>query len=276
MTRKAGIGRVLYERTTDRPLLRRAVFFSNAAFYSARGLVFDPTHDGPRFLIFGEGRSGSTLLTQLLDQHPKIACDGELFGFDYATPMLFIRGRAVCYCRKVGCWGFKAKAHQVEQQFGDGSIVWYLNKMHQERWRIIHLVRRNSLARALSVCVARNSLLWNAKTTASAPNEKYHLDPAEIINHARAHDNLIQAHERYLEDIPHMTVEYERDLLDNTRHQLTSDQIFQFLGLANYPIKCETQHLAARGMASYVKNSDDVITAIRESPYSHLLEDIPI
>ncbi len=32
-----------------------------------------------KFIIFGQGRSGSTLLMELLDSHPEIKCDSELF-----------------------------------------------------------------------------------------------------------------------------------------------------------------------------------------------------
>lgn len=33
-----------------------------------------------RFVIFGEGRTGSDLLANLLNSHPRIVCDLELLG----------------------------------------------------------------------------------------------------------------------------------------------------------------------------------------------------
>ncbi len=44
-----------------------------------------------KFIIFGQGRSGSTLLKQLLDSHPEITCEGELLNVEdkYVTnPLL--------------------------------------------------------------------------------------------------------------------------------------------------------------------------------------------
>lgn len=40
-----------------------------------RRLIYPKT----KFVIFGQGRTGSTLLTSLLSSHPEITCEGECY-----------------------------------------------------------------------------------------------------------------------------------------------------------------------------------------------------
>ncbi len=37
-----------------------------------------------KFVIYGQSRSGSTLLVELINTHPDVQCDGELFNEDAA------------------------------------------------------------------------------------------------------------------------------------------------------------------------------------------------
>ena len=61
--------------------------------------------DRRRFLIFAQGRAGGTLLGTLLDDHPQIACEGEVLYRPVALPRVWChagraRHRGVVYgCR---------------------------------------------------------------------------------------------------------------------------------------------------------------------------------
>src|SRR4030095_16137361 len=83
-------------------------------------LYFDPRIDYPqkKFVIYTRGRTGSTVLTDLINSHPDIFCDAEIFNFIYCnTKVLFPRAyikscskRASIYKKKV--YGFKVKIAQ--------------------------------------------------------------------------------------------------------------------------------------------------------------------
>ena len=47
-----------------------------------------------RFVIFAQGRTGSTLLTSTLDTHPQIACRDEILGLPRAMPRRFVETAA--------------------------------------------------------------------------------------------------------------------------------------------------------------------------------------
>ena len=47
-----------------------------------------------RFVMFAQGRTGSTLLTSTLDTHPQIACRDEILGLPRAMPRRFVETAA--------------------------------------------------------------------------------------------------------------------------------------------------------------------------------------
>ena len=74
----------------------------------------------PRFVVHSLGRSGSTLLTDLLAAHPQIECDGEILSHPVliTTPERLVRDRARLFPSK--CYGFKMRPrHYDDQHFND-------------------------------------------------------------------------------------------------------------------------------------------------------------
>ena len=47
-----------------------------------------------RFVIFAQGRTGSTLLTSSLDSHPEIRCADEILGRPRGDPKAYVENRA--------------------------------------------------------------------------------------------------------------------------------------------------------------------------------------
>ena len=86
--------------------------------YTAYLRSFGAKHHGTKFAIFGQGRTGSTLLVDLLNRHPKIACEEEIFNrrrhpFNGKIwkPYWFLKGVEANYRDKV--FGFKVKIYQL-------------------------------------------------------------------------------------------------------------------------------------------------------------------
>lgn len=47
-----------------------------------------------RFVIFAQGRTGSTLLTSTLDTHPQVACHDEILQLTLAMPLRLVENAA--------------------------------------------------------------------------------------------------------------------------------------------------------------------------------------
>ncbi|HBE17486.1 MAG TPA: hypothetical protein DEG17_03890 [Cyanobacteria bacterium UBA11149] len=52
-----------------------------------------------KFVIFGQGRTGSTLLYSLLNSHPQIHCDEEILEDRVFFPVQYVKGRC-CKAKK--------------------------------------------------------------------------------------------------------------------------------------------------------------------------------
>ena len=131
-----------------------------------------------RYVIIGDARTGSTLLTQALNSHPDVLCFGEVFNLvhpyvDYGVegfnnndkvaieerardPRAFLKKR-VYGERRTGlrALGFK---------FPYGQDEWYPTVMQElltdREIRVVHMQRRNSLRTLVSLKVAQTTGVW--------------------------------------------------------------------------------------------------------------------
>jgi len=118
----------------------------------------------PGFIIFGLGRSGSTLLKQLIDSHPNIKCEGELLNLEerylknrflrkLATlfPLTYFNYRR--WLSKEPLYGFTLLYYQYSNQKR------LLSKLTARGWKFIHIMRKNSLDQSFSQLVAEKTAL---------------------------------------------------------------------------------------------------------------------
>ena len=119
-----------------------------------------------KFIVFGQSRSGSTLLVELLNSHPDVHCDGELFNkseiyirsrlllkFFCRFPFLYIRYRLRTSFERA--YGFKLFFFQVK------SPEKLLKKLSRHGWKIISIRRENIIAQSLSNIIAFETNLWH-------------------------------------------------------------------------------------------------------------------
>lgn len=120
-----------------------------AAWTLLRAFVAGRSRERPAFVILSRGRTGSTLLVDLLRCHPRIRCEGEVLSHRIlvASPEAVLRARAALCARRV--YGFKLRpAHYGAQRIRDPKA--FLAGLEAEGWQLLHLRRRNVLRVALS------------------------------------------------------------------------------------------------------------------------------
>ncbi len=112
-----------------------------------------------RFFIFGQRRTGSTLLVSLLNSHPDIRCYSELFypgrwnvhirrflkPLAFRYPLLYLDG--VCRTSFRPIVGFKLMTHQNEEL---GNLM---RQLIERGWRVIAVRRHDIVQRVLSEAV---------------------------------------------------------------------------------------------------------------------------
>jgi LPS sulfotransferase NodH len=99
------------------------------------------------FVIFGQGRTGSTLLTSLLSSHPEIQCDGEILGEKVKDPFNQIAKCAAVSRKPV--YGFKVKIYQLTDNQSMRPDT-FLQNMAAKSVKILFLSRRNHLRQVIS------------------------------------------------------------------------------------------------------------------------------
>ena len=219
-----------------------------------------------RFVVFCQGRTGSTLLTRMLDQHPDIACDGEIFGPQrlgrIRAPELFLRGavaRAMRSATAEPAYGFKVKPYELT--FHGIDPAGWLERRHTEGWKLIHLYRSNVVRHALSGLLLEQRGVPH-RDAGSDVRESYRVDAARVVAAARGRARQLDDERTLMANIPHVAIGYEDDLVQPDAHQRACDRIFEFLDLATAPVKAPLQRLAPDDLRQQIANFDDVLAEL--------------
>jgi hypothetical protein len=75
-----------------------------------------------------------------------------------------------------------------------------------------------------------------------------------------------------LEHFPYFGLCYEDDLLDSARHQLTVDNISEFLGVPSSPVETRLRKTTPRDLSSFVANFDEVEAFLLDTKYAKFLD----
>jgi LPS sulfotransferase NodH len=227
--------------------------------------------------VFAQGRTGSTLLVQLLDSHPSVVCDGEIF-----SPNRFgrirhldrhLRGSIGLASPRGKHYGFKVKPYQLT--FHGVDVRTFLERRAAEGWNIVHLVRSNFVRHALSTTIAEQRGYAHADRGSEAAARElvsvYRLDAMQLVTDARGRCEMLRLETQALDGIRHHTVEYECDLLHTDAHQATADGVFRYLGLPPSPVSTRLARLSADDLTTRIANYDEVLAAVERSEFAGML-----
>ncbi len=216
-----------------------------------------------KFIIFGQGRSGSTLLKQLLNSHPEINCEGELLSLDdryinnslmlklvHHMPFLFFNYRK--WISKNPVYGFTLLFYQYYPQ------KYMLNKLVEQGWKIILITRRDSLHQSLSHLVAKQTSVWHRRSDEKEKPAKVTIDPEEFqhwISVLIKRDTIISD---LFKGLDHFEVVYENDLSQESLWPESMSRVFDYLGTDNAPVKANLKKTYARPYAEIVENYSEL------------------
>ncbi|MGB3510836.1 MAG: hypothetical protein WBA93_16715 [Microcoleaceae cyanobacterium] len=227
-----------------------------------------------KFVIFGQGRSGSTLLVQLLNNQPKIHCEGEILnGRSYKKvlfPNLYVQGRCTKFFGKI--YGFKVKIYQLtEDQYIDPEK--FILNLSSQGWKIIYLSRNNYLRSEISAMLASSKNQWHSSSKSSLKNQKITIDCNRLLKRCERRDIYRLKEEEILENLEHITVVYEEDLLLAKNHQGTSDRIFNYLGLESVSVKTKLVKITSDRLSDVIENYDELVEKVSKTKYAKFLID---
>ena len=211
-----------------------------------------------KFVIFALGRSGTTFLCDLLNNHSKIHCDGEILKFKAESPYEYVNGRAKL--STLPNYGFKIKSWHVENSHD------FISSLHEDGWKIIHLVRKNIFRKAISYQLAK----VNGYHFYETPDlDKIELDVDQLLLAMDRLKEIMEQDKEVMSKFPHIRLGYESDLLDD--YQSSMNSVFKFLGLEPEIVGSDFKKITPDNWEDFVSNSEQVRHALCENGYEEFL-----
>lgn len=192
------------------------------------------------FVIFGMGRTGSSLLVSLLNSHPQICCEGELFRSlkrpplshlwrRYPLPYLAYRQRYAQWVQHKAAYGFKlhTKLHGEQIIHTDH----FLTTVAQQGWKFIHLQRACLFDQIISGFLANQTGRYFGNQQQPEPDVQLTFPVAEFVKRVEQSQAIRQRHQTLLAKLPHLPVIYEQALADQANWVQTVAQICDYLAI---------------------------------------------
>lgn len=224
------------------------------------------------FLIIARARSGSTLLTRLLNAHPDVHCAGEVISRRVLAPELFLRNLA--RKSKTAAYGAKLLSFQMVQVQRLQDPVAFLGRLDRRGFRFIHL-ERDTFAQTLSLTMAQKNSLYHRKegrpdrgAGGSAPVE---IDIPDFLRRLEWAELLLEYERFCLRGFDHLHLSYETDLEDEARHQATADRIFDWIGVPSAPVSGGMRKVLPSDPARVIGNYDALAARMQDAGLGHLL-----
>jgi hypothetical protein len=219
-------------------------------------------------VIFGQGRTGSSLLRSLLNSHPAVRCEGEILADRVEDPVAFVERLAATSTKPV--FGFKVKIYQLtDAQQTDPRA--FLDELRKRSYRIVYLRRNNLLRHAISNEFAEARSSYHDRS--EGPRPSLTIDPQKLIGVMQRRRAHLDREAAILTDFEHVMVEYESDLLHPGRHQPTADRLFAYLGLGSAPVGTDLSRSVSGSLADRIANYDDLAAALTGTEFGVFLSD---
>lgn len=238
------------------------------------------------FVIYSSQRSGSTLLIHLLDQHPDIACAGEVyklrsceqilhpqcsFRYDKKLKQLPFRLFPTSVIRKHA----KRIRRSSEKVFGFKLMVSQTDVMMQlprileeEGYKMIVLRRSDIVRQCLSVELARSSDSW--VNEGGKEEDEVALDLLRLEKSLKYFQRCDRELERLVNERSVLELEYEAFTKDIPK---SITEICDFLGVANdFTPKVELKKTSERTYSERIKNYPEVKTFFQQKGFDSLPE----
>lgn len=237
--------------------------------HQIRSFSFRNSTPEKKFLMFAFGRSGSELLRSLINSHPDIYCDGEIFlKKNTVFPRRYLDNRTKVYGKKI--YGYKAKVYQLDSQYKREDTV--EAKFFTDDFKIIYLRRKNFFRQALSVLLGHQRKIWHDFEADPLNNSRFAIDCDELLSRIETIERFEKREMELLEGEDYLYINYEKDLYSGENHQKTADRVFEYLGVESVPVTTKFHKTTPEDPSDFIENYEEVYTTIKNSEYARFLD----
>lgn len=227
--------------------------------------------DYQRFVLLSRSRTGSNLLISLLNAHPGIRAEWEVFarthGQDPLNILARIYGKQPHY---VKARGFKLfYYHPLDQ---DGDDLW--EELGEDRQlRVLHLKRRNILRTLVSRKIAGVQDIWAAGSAVQPRRERpkaTRFSVAELEEGFRETRDWEAKGDRTFRNHPLLPVYYEDLVADR---QACLGEVLDFLRLPRLPLRSDMRKQNPERLADLIANYAELKAAFAGSEWQRFFDE---
>lgn len=204
------------------------------------------------FILFGRGRTGSTVLVQMLDSHPDVTCLGEILRFRTLAPVTYINNSLASL--KTRHQGFKLLSYQVRTLCSPANQRRIRDWILENDAKIVHLHRDSLLEHAISNIYAVRRRVYHSTDRKSAQHKPIHIEPAELAERMDGSLQLLDFERQFLDGLPTLEIVYERDLEDAASQRRTYEAILDYLGLEPQRFEVGLEKVTPRNYEELISN----------------------
>lgn len=231
-----------------------------------------------RFIIFGQGRSGSNLFVKLLNSHPAIHCDYELMNSKnlpigvnaIAKTLMPVFPYILIYQRfrkhKNMIYGFKIFNYHLNR------IKGIQPKLFDGSWQIFHIQRNDVLSQAISGLVAKQSGKYHRKIDQPIDTRIFQIEPKQVLNSIIYRIKSKEAERKILENIEHYKIIYERDLLCKENWGKSMSKAFEYLGVSPVELTSSIGKTDNRTNNQRIENYSRILEYLRENGFGEIVD----
>lgn len=226
-----------------------------------------------RFAIVCPPRTGSGLLASLLDSQPGVRCEGEILKDVAEHPDRTLDGSAALASgMRNHLWGCKIITMHLqwyERQYG--PPVDFVRGLADRGYRIVVLRRHDLLMQALSAAHAvRTRYHFTASDRVS--RDPMDVDPERILYLLYAIEEQDRLATSIAEQVDHVPLWYEDDLLTRTAQRRTIDRLASLLGYESAPLRTDLVPGLPPRLTDRVANLEALEAVLEPTRYRALLD----
>jgi len=236
--------------------------------------VIPENHNRRRVIIFGQGRTGSTLLENLIcstgyfDENGEIFCNNIL---DVTSPIKFLLG--ISKKNRNNHFIFHLKIyHLTRDRKKNINPYSFLKELEKRGWFIIHLSRRNKLKHALSNVLVKHRGNKYHKYDNSVEKYQINLNLAHLEEEVELRIAYDQQEQIALKGIKHIRVVYEDELMETKNHQVTIDKILDYIQLNPKPVKTKMKRINSFFIEDIILNFSELTTLLKKKGWLDYLK----
>lgn len=238
-------------------------------------------------VMFHTGRSGSSVIADMLGEHPEIHWDGELFNYRLmpwrerpkdrmVEATALIRRRMNLFDKPL--YGFEVlSTHLHAGQMDEGQFIAALEDLGVERF--VLLTRRNVLRKLVSNLVARERGRWRLEAREAAPLTRVHID-TDNLQLASAKPLVIHIRDTLadyatlrsaLDSRSCLELVYEDDVHRDPRRAYR--RICEFLGIEYVETPVRHGQTTPHPLSQVIRNYDEVAAVMSNTEFEWMLEE---